>query len=163
MLPSPPDPDVPVIVSPSSANLVPGQPFSYTIVAPSSDPNDPVTFSLIGTLPPGLGFDPATGTISGVFQSRLALPGGPLLSGGVVTNVQLFATNSHGTATIPLFFVLAPAGAQNISTRLAVGTSDDVLIGGFIVTGNAPKKVIIRALGPSLKVGTVPVAGRLAD
>jgi hypothetical protein len=31
-----------------------------------------------------------------------------------------------------------------------VGTGDNVMIGGFIITGTAPKKVIIRALGPSL-------------
>ena len=38
----------------------------------------------------------------------------------------------------------------NISTRLRVETGDNVLIGGFIVTGTDPKKVIIRAIGPSL-------------
>lgn len=38
----------------------------------------------------------------------------------------------------------------NISTRMQVGTGDNVLIGGFIVTGNAPKKIIVRGLGPSL-------------
>ncbi|MEY2584273.1 MAG: hypothetical protein QOD80_299 [Verrucomicrobiota bacterium] len=38
----------------------------------------------------------------------------------------------------------------NISTRLSVGTGENVLIGGFIVEGAAPKKVLIRARGPSL-------------
>jgi hypothetical protein len=33
-----------------------------------------------------------------------------------------------------------------------VGTGENVLIGGFIVTGNAPKVVIIRAIGPSLGI-----------
>lgn len=46
----------------------------------------------------------------------------------------------------------------NISTRLAVGTGDNVLIGGFIITGTQPKKVIVRALGPLL-----PVKENLAD
>ncbi len=50
---------------------------------------------------------------------------------------------------------------QNISTRLRVQTGDNVLIGGFIITGNEPKKVIIRAVGPSL--GGQGVAGPLAD
>jgi predicted outer membrane repeat protein len=40
----------------------------------------------------------------------------------------------------------------NISTRLRVETGDNVLIGGFIVTGTQPKKVILRAIGPSLPV-----------
>lgn len=151
---------VPVIVSSSSATLVSGQPFSYKIIAPSTvDPaTDPTAFNLLGSLPPGLGFDPVAGVISGTFQTRSGSQPTPHLSGGVVTNVQLFATNSSGTGTIPLVFFLAPTGVVNISTRLAVGIGDDVLIGGFIVTGNAPKKVLIRAIGPSL-----PVAGNLAD
>ncbi len=43
-----------------------------------------------------------------------------------------------------------PAKLQNISTRLQVLTGDQVLIGGFIITGDDPKMVILRALGPSL-------------
>ena len=39
---------------------------------------------------------------------------------------------------------------MNISTRETVGTGDDVLIGGFIVSGTTPKQVILRAIGPSL-------------
>jgi predicted outer membrane repeat protein len=46
----------------------------------------------------------------------------------------------------------------NISTRLRVETGDNALIGGFIVTGTQPKKVMIRAIGPSL-----PFADKLAD
>lgn len=38
----------------------------------------------------------------------------------------------------------------NISTRLAIGTGHSVGIGGFIITGSAPKKVMLRAIGPSL-------------
>jgi len=51
-----------------------------------------------------------------------------------------------------------PSTLGNISTRLAVETGDNVLIGGFIVTGTDPKTVIVRAIGPSL-----PVAGALPD
>ena len=44
-----------------------------------------------------------------------------------------------------------PAGTLgNISTRSMVGTGENVLIGGFIVTGSQTKKVILRAIGPSL-------------
>jgi hypothetical protein len=38
----------------------------------------------------------------------------------------------------------------NISTRLPVGTGDNILIAGFQITGNATKQLVIRALGPSL-------------
>jgi hypothetical protein len=148
---------LPVIVSSSSASLSPGQAFSYTISAPATvGPDDVTTFTLIGTLPMGLVFDSNTGTISGTFTTSLLralkFPNKPDLSGGIVSNVQLFATNSHGTSTIPLNFFLAPTGAVNISTRLAVGGGDNVLIAGFILSGNAPKKVIIRAIGPSSHV-----------
>jgi hypothetical protein len=51
-----------------------------------------------------------------------------------------------------------PVTLANISTRLRVETGDNVLIGGFIVTGAEAKKVIVRAIGPSL-----PVAGKLAN
>ena len=51
----------------------------------------------------------------------------------------------------------------NLSSRLRVQTGDNVGIGGFIVRGNAPKKVIVRGLGPSLNVNGSPVSGRLGD
>ncbi|HSH39368.1 MAG TPA: hypothetical protein VK993_11335 [Chthoniobacterales bacterium] len=51
----------------------------------------------------------------------------------------------------------------NISTRLRVQTDDNVLIGGFIITGNTNKRVILRVVGPSLTSNGAPVAGRLGD
>ena len=47
----------------------------------------------------------------------------------------------------------------NISTRMRVQGGDNVLIGGMIVTGNDPKRVILRALGGSL----ANVPGALQD
>jgi len=62
------DPAFPVITSPQAATLTPGQFFSYTITTPGdSDPSDPTSFSIIGTLPPGLVFNPQTHTISGIY------------------------------------------------------------------------------------------------
>ena len=49
----------------------------------------------------------------------------------------------------------------NISTRGMVGVDDDVLIGGFIVTGSDSEIVALRALGPSLSDSGV--ADPLAD
>ncbi|MDP9227243.1 MAG: putative Ig domain-containing protein, partial [Actinomycetota bacterium] len=146
------DPVVPVIVSPNRALLFPGLPFSYTILAPTSDPTDPVTYSEIGPLPPGLSLDKLKGIISGTFHFSFGLQPTPALAGGVVTNVQLFACNSSGCSAQGLFFLL-PAGAANISTRLSVGTVENVLIGGFITEGNAPMKLIVRGIGPSLPLG----------
>ena len=96
----------PVIVSPGAATLIQGQSFTYTIEAPTSNPPDTVSYQLIGQLPSGLGFDPVAGVISGFFQGKSQSKPSPQLSGGVITNVQLFATNSDGTGTIPLVFFL---------------------------------------------------------
>jgi plastocyanin len=54
-----------------------------------------------------------------------------------------------------------PAQALNISTRLEVRTGDQVLIGGFIIDGDVPKRVVLRAIGPSL--GAFGVPNPLAD
>ena len=51
-----------------------------------------------------------------------------------------------------------PVTLANISTRVSVRKGENVLIGGFIVSGSQPKRLIVRALGPSL-----PVAGSLVD
>lgn len=45
----------------------------------------------------------------------------------------------------------APSQALNISTRLEVQTGDNVLIAGFILTGDSPRQVLLRAIGPSLE------------
>jgi hypothetical protein len=42
------------------------------------------------------------------------------------------------------------ASLSNISTRGSVGTVNDVMIGGFIVGGTTPKRVIVRGIGPTL-------------
>lgn len=51
--------------------------------------------------------------------------------------------------------------ALNISTRGLVGSGDDALIGGFIVTGSGDKTVVLRALGPSL--GSAGLSGTVTD
>jgi hypothetical protein len=83
---------------------------------------------------------------------------GNILAGASITTVsgtnltgQLLALT--GAVTLDTNHVtspgLTPAQLLNISTRANVQTGDNVTIAGFIVTGNAPKKVIVRGLGPS--------------
>jgi hypothetical protein len=54
--------------------------------------------------------------------------------------------------------VPTPAKLGNISTRAFAQTGDSVVIAGFIVVGESPINVIVRAIGPSL-----PVPGAMAD
>jgi probable HAF family extracellular repeat protein len=53
------------------------------------------------------------------------------------------------------------ASAVNISTRGLAGVGDNVLIGGIIITGLDPVKIVARAIGPSL--GNFGVVGFLLD
>ena len=149
-------PAKPVIISPSSATLIPGQPFSYTIVAPSSS-DEATTFDLIGPLPPGLTLDHVTGVISGFPQQNFGLLPTPNLSGGGPTdNTTTVACNSSGGCADQSLFFAGPEGAENISTRLSVGTEANELIGGFIIQQNTPTtpvtpmELVVRGIGPSL-------------
>lgn len=49
----------------------------------------------------------------------------------------------------------------NISTRANVAGGEGLLIAGIVITGNSPKKILIRATGPALAAFGVP--GALAD
>ena len=76
---------------------------------------------------------------------------------GSVGSGEMFGDNFMETGGVPP----KPASVGNISTRGRVETGDSVMIGGFIVEGTQPKKVIVRAMGPSLTQYGVP--GVLAD
>ncbi|MBA3543696.1 MAG: peptidylprolyl isomerase [Chthoniobacterales bacterium] len=128
---------------PSPANMVsiPGIGYisSLTFTAVSDQPN------LVGV------------TISG---SNLLVT--PKLQG--TATITVTGTDVDGAPIAQSFDVTVianPVHLANISTRALVGTGDDALIGGFIVRGTAPKRVVIRALGPSL--GAAGITNFLAD
>src|SRR5205085_11707706 len=75
--------------------------------------------------------------------------------GGTVSTFKLI-NSVAGLAVEP-----ALSQPLNISTRLNVQTGDNALIGGFIIGGSQPKKVLVRAIGPSLT--NFGVAGALQD
>jgi hypothetical protein len=62
------------------------------------------------------------------------------------TYVWIWGTGANQNFTL----VIPGAVLQNISSRAFVQTSDNVMIGGFMVQGTEPKRVIIRAIGPDL-------------
>lgn len=57
--------------------------------------------------------------------------------------------------------VIPPAVLANISTRAFVRSGENVMIGGFIIDGIVPKKVALRALGPSL--AGAGISGTMSD
>ncbi|MEY2529200.1 MAG: hypothetical protein QOJ05_1290 [Verrucomicrobiota bacterium] len=63
------------------------------------------------------------------------------------------ATASPGATATPSASVspIQSTRPLNIATRGRVEAGDNALLGGFIITGNSPKKVVVRAIGPSLQ------------
>jgi len=68
--------------------------------------------------------------------------------------------NTTGVGLVEVYDLSGDASSilGNISTRAFVQTGDNVMIGGFIVQGTAAKRVIVRAIGPSLSQYGVPDA-----
>ena len=92
-------------------------------------------------------------------NGQVHFEGGP----GVRANVHYFNnTRMPGYTPYvyphPLTTSLNPATLGNISTRSFVQTGDNVMVGGFIIQGTEPKRVIIRAIGPELTQHGVPNA-----
>ena len=73
------------------------------------------------------------------------------LPAGAYTVLLRGEGGTTGVALCELYDLSQDASSvRNISTRGEVGLDDDVMIGGFIIGGTSPKKVIVRAIGPSL-------------
>lgn len=78
-----------------------------------------------------------------------------------VYRATVSVTDSRGlvSGNVAQVEVEIAAALLNISTRENVQTGDNVLIGGFIINGSNPRKLVLRAIGPSVK----NVPGTLQD
>ena len=73
------------------------------------------------------------------------------LGPGAYTAVVSGVGNTTGVGIIEVFEVDRPdVPLANISTRGQVLTGNDVMIGGFVIQGDTPQTVVVRARGPSL-------------
>ena len=100
-----------------------------------------------------LGLAPAHPLESALFVSLVPGAYTAIVSGvGGATGVGLIEVYEVGMPEVQLI---------NISTRGKVQTGFDVMIGGFVILGEAPQKVLIRAIGPSL--ANYGVSGALAN
>jgi hypothetical protein len=97
-------------------------------------------------------------------------PGDPRESVIVATltpgNYSAIVKGAHGETGIGIAEVYdldsaSPAKLADISTRGFINTDDNVMIGGFIIGGNEPAKILVRAIGPTLT--DFGVQGALAD
>lgn len=88
------------------------------------------------------------------------------ISGGNFTALVKDAAGGSGIALIEIYDLAASnpnSELGNLSVRADVRTDDNVLIDGLILQGGNPKRVLFRALGPSLKVNGTPVTGALQN
>jgi cyclophilin family peptidyl-prolyl cis-trans isomerase len=111
-----------------------------------------VSINAITVVPP-LAF---TATSDNPAVASAAISGKNVLVAGLqpgTAHITAKATDLDGANVSQTFTVTVAAGPArlaNISTRGQVGSGDNVLIGGFIVQGSTPKRLLIRAIGPSL-------------
>ncbi len=80
--------------------------------------------------------------------------------------LQISAGNETGIALAEVYdasptFATDPQRLVNLATRGTVEPGDGVLIGGFVIRGDTPRRVLIRGIGPGL--AAFGVAGPLAD
>ncbi len=143
---------------------------TYTMTVTNYGPNTATGVTVTDTLPTSVSFVSATssqGSCSGTSTVTCNL--GTLANGASATVTITVMTNMAGmignTASVSSS-VADPntsnnssmattnvgdlARLINISTRSYVGTVNDVAIGGFVVGGNLPKQLLIRARGSSL-------------
>lgn len=106
------------------------------------------------------GLDPCSVTATGcTLDSAIYVT----LPPGGYTAILSGVSGGTGIGIVEVFEVDTVAASRliNIATRGSVQTGDNVMIGGFIISGTAPKRVLIRARGPSLAAFGVP--GPLAN
>jgi hypothetical protein len=80
------------------------------------------------------------------------------LPAGNYTAIVRGVNNTMGVALVEVYDLSPDSNSilGNISTRSFVQTDDNVMIGGFMVQGIQPKRVILRAIGPELSQYGVP-------
>lgn len=137
-------------VGPGYATLVKDTGFTISAIGPTPTPSPTATATPIVTPTPVATPTPTpvpTPTPTPVATPTPSPSATPTPSPSVTATPSPSVTATPSPSATP---TMTSGTLGNISTRLRVETGDNVLIGGFIVTGTQPKKVIIRAIGPSL-------------
>jgi len=95
------------------------------------------------------------------FSDSDLLVSGKQIGSATITVTATDVDGAQVSQSFAVTVVANPVHLANISTRAVVGAGDDALIGGFIVRGDTPKRLILRAIGPSL--GDAGLKNVLAD
>ena len=159
------DKAVPVLSATTSPPTTVGQPLSGTASITSSvNAGGTITFNFFGPDDASCGGAP-------IFTSVVPVNGDGTYTSGLFNALRTgtyrltasysgdAANTARATSCGDSVVEVTPATIlANIATRMRVETGDNVLIGGIIVGGTLPKRMLVRAIGPSSGV-----AGSLGD
>jgi hypothetical protein len=103
--------------------------------------NNSADAAVLATLPPGLYTVQAKGPASNPDASGVVL-------------IEMYDVTQGGPAA---------SKAANVSTRGTVGTGANIMIAGFVVSGQVSRRVLIRGAGPTLQSFGLPAGSLLAN
>lgn len=149
-----------VVTQTATPPSITSQPESKTVNAGGS-----VTFvvAAVGDAPLSYQWRKDNVPIPGATDTSFTIPAVTSADMGTYT---VLVTNGAGTATsvsATLTVTRAAVNLVNIATRAYATTGNGVTIGGFVVAGSTPKRVLIRAVGPSLAAQGLNASEILAD
>jgi Matrixin len=110
---------------------------------------------------PDTGGQHVTAVMNSVVSDQEVLSADDIAGGQYLYGVPALPTPTPPPLPTPTPGPGSASHLANISTRMNVGLGENLLIGGFIIRGSEPKKLILRAIGPSL--AAMGVANAMAD
>jgi hypothetical protein len=125
-----------------------------SVVSPTPTPTAPPTATATSTPTPTATSTPTASATA--IPTATSTPSASATATPTATSTPSATATSTPTATATP--TATPAQPINLSTRMRVGSGDNIGIGGFIISGVTPKHVLIRAIGPSLTQSGVPNA-----
>lgn len=142
-------------------NTYPGHIYQLSL----NGPNLPTEVAVLPLQPGTSATTPPNGTTASNVSTDANLPYGEVFFRSAVFDpvrgYAYFGQDSRPNQIVKVQVATRSQQLMNIATRALVQPDPNALIGGFIVTGAGPKKVVIRALGPSL--GAFGIANFLSD
>jgi hypothetical protein len=130
------------------------------VIAQNDNWSDSENASQLSALAASLGAGPIASGDTTSSATILTLPP------GAYTAIIRGRNASSGIALFEVFdadFVETNSIFANIATRAYATTGDGAAIGGFVISGSTDKRVLIRAVGPTLASLGLPAAETLAD
>ena len=108
-------------------------------------------------IPGTFSYSPAGGTVMDVGVHPLSVTFTP------TDQTHYSTTTAQVNLTVVASGGLTSSRLVNIATRAYCGVGNNVTIGGFVITGSAPKRVLLRAVGPTLTSQGIGAAEVLQD